>query len=128
MYKLSPNQVVDALRTCSVEHRCSACPLARTPDDVALKCMDELMKQAAEVIEELSAMVPRWISVDERKPDKELAQLWAECGRYSSEDLEVLVVIEGAGIPTTLMYDGTDFVGVLNEPYRVVKWMPMPGI
>ena len=120
MPNLKPGQAVELLRKCSVTHACAGCPL-----EGMHKCDEELMKMAAEVIEELAAMVPRWISVDERLPDAEL-QLVREEWRLPT--VEVIVVIEGANLSTVLEYDGKNFVDQYGEPYRVVKWMPMPGI
>lgn len=118
MANLKPNQVTDLLRKCSVTHVCAGCPF-----DGMDKCDEELMKQAAEVIEELRAQVPRWIRVEERKPDKELEEFHEKFGPFP---FRVLVVIEGAVISTSLIYDGEDFLDEDGEPYRVVKWRPMP--
>lgn len=120
MANYPPLTVVDLLRKCSVSHVCAGCPL-----EGMSKCDEELMKMAAEVIEELSAMVPQWISVFERYPDKELEEVREA---YGLENVEVLVMVEGANIATTLLYDGECFADPYGDPYRVVKWMPMPGI
>lgn len=53
MANLKPREVTDLLRKCSVTHVCAGCPL-----EGMSKCDEELMQQAAEVIEELSAKVP----------------------------------------------------------------------
>lgn len=120
MANLKPNQVIDLARKCSVTHVCAGCPF-----DGMSKCDEELMQQAAEVIEELQTKVPRWIRVEERRPDAELEAFREKYGMFP---FRVLVVIESARISTSLIYDGEDFLDEDGEPYRVVKWMPMPGV
>lgn len=70
---------------------------------------------------------PKWISVKERKPDKE----WLEFGEETGRILEVIVMIQDAQQPTTLFYDGHD--GFFNYGfdeekiyYAVTHWMPLP--
>ena len=120
MPNLKPGQAVELLRKCSVTHACAGCPL-----EGMHKCDEELMKMAAEVIEELAAMIPRWISVDERLPDEELA---AANHDFGQDSVQVLVVCEGANLATVLEYSDVGFTDEYGDPYRVVKWMPMPGV
>ena len=130
MPQLKPTQVIDLLRKCSITHICAGCPL-----EGVHKCDEELMKIAAEVIEELGAaakvveelisIIPRWISVDERLPDEELAAANHDFGQHS---VQVLGVCEGANLATVLEYSDVGFTDEYGDPYRVVKWMPMPGI
>ena len=130
MPQLKPTQVIDLLRKCSITHICAGCPL-----EGVHKCDEELMKIAAEVIEELGAaakvveelisIIPRWISVDERLPDEELA---AANHDFGQDSVQVLVVCEGANLATALEYSDVGFTDEYGDPYRVVKWMPMPGV
>ncbi len=83
------------------------------------------MKMAAEVIEELAAAAPRWISVSERLPDEELQEVRQA---YGLDGVEVIVMVEAANLSTVLEYNGETFVDKYGDPYRVVKWMPMPGV
>lgn len=68
----------------------------------------------------------RWIPVEERLPDKEF---WEHQKRFD-DDLEVMVMIKGAKLPTTLCYtaDG-DFYAMAEDGvtfYLVTHWKPMP--
>ncbi len=117
MPQLKPTQVIDLLRKCSITHVCAGCPLAGVH-----KCDEELMKIAAEVIEELAAAVPRWISLSERLPDQELQEVREA---YGLDGVEVIVMVEAANLSTVLEYNGESFVDKYGDPYRVVKWMPM---
>lgn len=65
------------------------------------------------------ALTPRWISIKEKKPDKELME---SGGNY----IELLVFIKNAEYPTTLLYDGKDFFDYEFKPYKITHWMTMP--
>lgn len=78
--------------------------------------------------------VQEWIPVKERKPDKEF---WEHRNMYKDEDLEVLVIIKGAKMATTLLYNAEgkfyspDDMGRYNlvhgaTYYAVTHWMPLP--
>ena len=128
MPNLKPGQVIDLLRKCSIAHVCSGCPL-----EGMRKCDEELMKIAAENIEELKNDfnqllihgVPRWRNPEKELPDEELRM--AKLG-YGLDTVEVIVVVEGANLSTVLEYNGEAFVDQYGDPYRVFKWMPMPDI
>lgn len=105
------------LRRCANEVCNDSCPSA----GVTTKCDAELMRMAAEVLE----AVPSWIGADMRRPDRELEEIREQ---YGLDNVEVIVVVEGANISTVLKYDGEGFKDECGDPYRVVKWMPMPGI
>ena len=65
-----------------------------------------------------------WISVDERLPDEELNQIKR---LFPGEnEVEVLVMIEGAYIATTLYWDGEKFYDETST-YEVTHWMPLPA-
>ncbi len=78
--------------------------------------------------------IQRWIPVTERLPDKEF---WAHQERFGEKelelynDLEVLVMIKGAEVPTTLYYnDEGEFYDFMDEDgptsFLVTHWMPLP--
>ena len=118
--KLTPNQVVDALRKCGNTIVCGGCPYQGVPG-----CRIRLLRDAATVIETLHPNGSGWIDVDKRRPDAELERVRSQFGEGS---VQVIVLILGATLSTTLEYDGEGFKDDSGHPYRVVKWMPMPEI
>ena len=70
--------------------------------------------------------VPRWISVNDRRPEREASNFFESTGEY----LEVIVMIAGAGTPTSLYTDGVDFFELDYEGqaiyYAVTHWMLLP--
>ena len=69
---------------------------------------------------------PRWISVKERLPDRELMR---HKEKYPKEDrVEVIVHIDGATEPTVLEYDGERFADCFSAVYRITHWMPLPPL
>ena len=127
MPNLKHGQAVELLRKCSVTHACAGCTL-----EGMHKCDEELMKIAAETIEELKndfnqllLRVPRWCNPEKELPDEELRM--AKLG-YGLDTVEVIVVVEGANLSTVLEYNGEAFVDQYGDLYRVFKWMPMPDI
>lgn len=69
----------------------------------------------------------RWIPVTERLPDKEF---WDPDRPDEDEDLEVLVMIKGAKMATTLFYNAEGEFYSMDEYgynfYVVTHWMPLP--
>lgn len=66
----------------------------------------------------------KWIPVTERMPDKEL---WEYQKKYGQNNMEVLVMIEGAKAATTLFFDDEgDFIDENDNAWLVTHWMPMP--
>ena len=77
-------------------------------------------------IDSIPTLTPQneWISVDERLPDEELNQIKR---LFPGEnEVEVLVMIEGAYIATTLYWDGEKFYDETST-YEVTHWMPLPA-
>lgn len=77
------------------------------------------------IIESMPTLTPtnEWISVDEKLPDEELNQIKR---LFPGEnEVEVLVMIEGAYIATTLYWDGEKFYDETST-YEVTHWMPLP--
>lgn len=111
----TPKAMAVFLRRCGNGVCNDSCVCAGVGTSAALMCM------AAEVLE----AVPSWIGVDERLPNRELEEVREQ---YGLDNVEVIVVVEGANISTVLKYDGEGFKDEYGEPYRVVKWMPMPSI
>lgn len=72
-----------------------------------------------------------WISVKDRMPIyeyKEFKRMYPNDGFYE-EDFKVIVMIEGASIPTVLCTDGIDFWEIVNgycQYYDVTHWQPLP--
>ena len=68
---------------------------------------------------------PRWIPVTERLPDKEF---WEYQKKYGQDNMEVLVMIKGAKVATTLYYDDEgDFSDDNGDTWLVTHWQPMPN-
>ena len=64
-----------------------------------------------------------WVSVEEKLPDEELKrfkELFPE-----ENEVEVLVMIQGAYSATTLYWDGERFYDEARS-YKVTHWMPLP--
>lgn len=67
----------------------------------------------------------KWISVKDRLPDKELAE-HREIYYYDVfPDIEVIVMIVGATLPTAVFYDGENFYAD-GTTYQITHWQPMP--
>lgn len=117
--QLTPAEVADAVRKCrdaQTAQDCAGCPFHRAGD-----CIHELLYAAANVIEELIE-AQRWIPVTEHLPEVE-------------EDTELLVIISGAEVPTTLYFNGqagedAEFYAYETDGvtfYPVSHWRPMPA-
>lgn len=63
----------------------------------------------------------QWISVEDRLPDKNEVNYDAKW-----EDLEVIVMIGQASVPTVLRYDGKQFMDFDGRPYAVSYWQYLP--
>lgn len=65
-----------------------------------------------------------WISVMDRLPDEELRALHE---KYPGENIEIIVMISGAALPTALEWDGSAFWDQGGTAYDVTHWMPFPS-
>lgn len=89
------------------------------------KVASELLEQVLYDIQHMPTLTPpnEWLSVEERLPDEELNQIKR---LFPGEnEVEVLVMIEGAYIATTLYWDGEKFYDETST-YEVTHWMPLP--
>lgn len=148
---LTAEEVVKSLRVCiNIDGLCRGCVYSGHCGDDIL-CADQLREDAASMIEaqvkrivELEGQLilrqnellklreeNRWIPVEERKPDVEYAAALAK----GLDDVEVIVMIEGAKESTALHYDGAVGVFFAVEAgddggelilYRVTHWKHMP--
>lgn len=105
-------------------------PLRRGSEHCDEKNADPRFLNGVESILEWAQTLPtltppnEWISVDERLPDEELNQIKR---LFPGEnEAEVLVMIEGAYIATTLYWDGEKFYDETST-YEVTRWMPLPA-
>ena len=109
MPNLKPGQAVELLRKCSVTHVCAGCPL-----EGMHKCDEELMKMAAEVIEELSA-ASGWIDPDVQPPPDGIVCLMTDGRRVDSG------IYESAD-------ECFDADHAFIDPCNVVGWRPWPEV
>ena len=66
----------------------------------------------------------RWVSVDDRLPDKELEEFKK---RFPGErEVGVIVMIKDACVPYHLYYDGEQFADNEGDEYCVTHWMQLP--
>ena len=71
------------------------------------------------------ALYMQWFSVEQRMPDEELFR-YRE--RFPDGDINLIVLIKGASVPTELYYNGYDFVDIDEDIYSVTHWMCMPPL
>lgn len=64
-----------------------------------------------------------WISVKERLPEEEWKKYLA---LYNDDGLEIICMIAGAKIATSLYYDGTGFRDCFFDYLPVTHWMYLP--
>ena len=84
------------------------------------------LNQAMWIITHAPTLTPpnEWVSVEEKLPDEELKrfkELFPE-----ENEVEVLVMIQGAYTATTLYWDGERFYDEARS-YKVTHWMPLPA-
>lgn len=80
---------------------------------------------ALELIEQLEAAQPKWISVEERLPEPQ---------DYEGEPIEYIVHVEGAELATFALFDGKRFIPsefpgfIENRMFAgpITHWMPLP--
>ena len=111
-------EIVQALRCCAYGTRCEKCPAINEPD-----CIDANDLRAAAAIERLTAenaalreKVPRWISVEERRPEPG-KRVIATDGVFVGEAYRT-------SADTWRRYDGTAMRDCLGS--IVTHWMPPP--
>lgn len=78
-----------------------------------------LMQDAADAIEELLAVVPKWISVEERLPEKHVEVLICT-EDYGKNEL---------GFATVAVWDGSEWIETWDRKksvYHVSHWVPLP--
>lgn len=85
-----------------------------------------LLDQVLHDIQAMPTLTPQneWVSVDKRLPDEELKRI-KELFPGENE-VEVLVMIQGAYTATTLYWDGEKFYDEMSS-YEVTHWMPLPA-
>lgn len=112
-------ELIKTLRYCNEYDNCgSRCPRFESNGDG--DCVDGLMKDAADAIEELLAAVPKWISVEERLPEVEQSVLFCVFGRSVGEG-------------TYRGHDGFHHVWKMYAVAgtywddEVTHWMPLPA-
>lgn len=68
----------------------------------------------------------KWISVNERFPDRELLEYMHRFPKESS--MELIVHILGASIATVLSYDGERFLDEHGNQYMIDYWTTLPEL
>ena len=64
-----------------------------------------------------------WISTKNRLPSDSIDDIRV---KYPDDLPELIVMIDGASLATTLYWDGEHFVDDCNNWYNVTHWMTMP--
>lgn len=127
---MKDQDIVNALRACS-RTNCSACPQNGKYRWLDIRCITDIERQAADVIEaqtkeidRLRAQLPRWIPVEERLPEYGVRVLATDM--YEGDDY--------TGIRTREEYpDDTDgcWYDELGRWYPIddaTHWMPLPKV
>lgn len=132
------NELIDALRWCGSEderHEMCVDESYRCPmwneDRITDECKAELMRDAADALEQLQAQVPAWISVEERLPElTEQIETYDYCVDYSKD---VLIWSPMNMVPLFEIARYTDGMGWTDPYFRRIKfqetithWMPLP--
>lgn len=116
---MTKKEIVQALRCCKFGVPCEKCPVVGNED-----CFEEVNTAAADLIERLTAenaalreKVPRWISVEGRRPEPGKRVL-ATDGVFVGEAYRT-------SADTWRRYDGIAMRDCLGS--IVTHWMPLPG-
>ena len=116
---MTDKEIVQALRCCKFGVPCEKCPVVGNKD-----CFDEVNTAAAELIERLTAenaalreKGPRWISVEERRPEPGKRVL-------ATDDVFVGEAYRTSA-DTWRRYDGIAMRDCLGS--IVTHWMPLPS-
>jgi hypothetical protein len=116
---MTKKEIVQALRYCKFGVSCENCPAVGNED-----CFDEVNTAAADLIERLTAenaalreKVPKWISVEERRPEPGKRVL-ATDGVFVGEAYRT-------SADTWRRYDGIAMRDCLGS--IVTHWMPLPS-
>lgn len=78
----------------------------------------DILKDAADAIEELLAAVPKWVSVED-EPPKEKGDYWCNVRSYNFDDTYY---------QHEVWFDGEFFVIDGAHTDRVTHWMPLPEL
>lgn len=127
MPNLKPGQAVDLLRKCSVTHVCAGCPL-----EGMHKCDEELMKMAAEVIEELSAAASEAeATLRELNELRNTAFGWIDPDVQPPPDGIVCLMTDGRCVDSGIYEsadESFDADHAFIDPCNVVGWRPWPEV
>lgn len=116
---MRPIDAVQALKDINWHHK-------PTPVSEFESGFNQGLNQAMWIITHAPTLTPpnEWVSVEERLPDEELNQFKR---LFPGEnEVEVLVMIEGAYIATALYWDGEKFYDETGT-YEVTHWKPLPA-
>lgn len=131
---MTKEQLVKSLRACgTTDLRCAECYLVRSRIYKKGNCVNELMVNAAELIEqqaakiaELEAKAPRWIPVTERLPKK---QAWYHVAIRDKKTMRVSVEQDLYAVETAKNFGHEiGFCKADRWPEReeLIAWMPLP--
>ena len=129
---MKDQDLVNALRACS-RTNCSACPQNGKYRRLDIRCITDIERQAADVIEaqakeieKLRGYVPRWIPVEERLPETQgwyhVAIRDEKTKRIAVElDLYAVETAKNCGHEIGFCKDGRWY-----GREKVIAWMPLP--
>lgn len=127
---MKDNEIVQALRQCA-KMDCSSCGMCPIFQD--RECVEHLATAAASLIERLTAenaalreKVPQWISVEERRPEK---QAWYHVAIRDKKTMRVYVEQDLYAVGTAKNFGHEiGFCKANRWPEReeIIAWMPLP--
>lgn len=117
----TPEEIKKGLECCDFEHwqgrKCEQCPYMNA-DDEWCDSMDEIRGDAIAYIQQLESQVPKWISVEERLPEKSGYYLcWVP--KYTTTD----VIHYSAKY---MAFNAFDTTYISESALPVTRWMPLP--
>lgn len=123
-----PEEIKKGLECCMNYQECAKYGIEECPYNDEIKCMDALLADALALIQQLEAQVPRWISVEERLPERHGQQC---VGLYSIGEYKGYLtpyVFTWHAYGNNGYVDGPHFNDEGLDGLKVHYWMPLPPL
>lgn len=111
----TPDEIKKGLKCCLEEHACTRCPYDDC--DEGWHCVVDRNADALAYIQQLEAKIPKWISVEERLPEK--GQTVMVCGVRNGMQV-------GAFRGTLSAINNRKWSWKKNSCLEITHWMPLP--